>query len=89
MDEIFLLQYITMQKSDDDESVELSEKMKKNLLADVLEYVDMPNSQLEKVLSDKNTDKKFKNNYIEKHVRNIFSQLFKKYEKNMKRQIKI
>lgn len=76
IDEIFYLQYIALNSKDeeDEEKQEKTKEAKKELLANVLEYTDLSNKEIEKILLNKTKKDGFKDEYIEKEIRKIFSE---------------
>lgn len=84
LDEIFMLQYISMSKMDEEEIDDSEKRVKKNLVNDVLEYANLSESELEKILSDKIEKTKFKDSMIQRQIRETFAKSFEKYKMNIK-----
>lgn len=84
VDEIFMLEYISLSKINEEVEGEAEKKVKKNLVNDVLEYANLSENELEKILTDKLGKTKLKDSMIEKQIRLIFSRSFEKYQEKIK-----
>lgn len=85
IDEIFYLQYIALnnKNEENEDKQEKTKEAKKELLANVLEYADLSDKEIEKILLNKTKKDGFKDEYIEKEIRKIFSEYISKSLKQM------
>lgn len=85
MDEIFLLQFIAMEHECDDEFVQIENQVKENLVTNVLEYADLNNSQMDRIILQKTKKDKLRDADVEKQVRKIFDTYFREYTKTLEK----
>ena len=83
MDEISLLHFIALDAEDEEQKENKINELKQKLLSNTLEYVELSNKEIEKVLLDKIKKGKLKNTDIEKQIRDIFDKYFTQYLKNI------
>jgi len=88
LDEICLLYYIAIEKNDEEQTQEELNEAKKKFLNKTLEFLDLPNKEIEKVLLEKSKKVKkdeLENSDIEKDIRNIFDKHFHEYLKQIQK----
>lgn len=79
MNEISLLYFIAVEREDEEQKeIELNE-VKKRFLNTTLEFLDLPNKEIEKVFLEKTKKDKLSNSEVEKEIKKIFNRYFNDY----------
>lgn len=79
MDEISLLYFIAVERDDEEQKEHELNEVKKRFLNTTLEFLDLPNKEIEKVLLEKTKKDKLKNSDVEREIRKIFDKYFHDY----------
>jgi len=84
IDELFMLEYMSLSKINEEIDEELEQNTKKKFIKDVFEYANLSEEELQKALTGKLGKTKLNDSLIEKQIRLIFSNSFEKYKQKIK-----